>query len=225
MTQDTKSIQTKSTKTKCIYALTTHPGHHAKTQAYEGYCFWNNAALAIHELLQEVQPSEIAVLDLDVHAGNGTQEIFYHSSLLTISIHSDPLIEYPHRESFAHEMGENKGKGWNYNLVFQARPSKEEYFRLVHLALEKIIALQPIYLIIPFGADTYIQDPEVNTLAGASLQIEDYFGLGRFIHQSLPNCFILILQEGGYCIEKVGSIVYNFLQGLTKEKSTKTKTI
>lgn len=80
----------------CVYALTTHPGHHARTRAYEGYCFFNNAALAVKGWLQRMTDSEksnkVAVLDLDVHAGNGTQEIFYTSPILSISIHSDPLI-------------------------------------------------------------------------------------------------------------------------------------
>jgi acetoin utilization deacetylase AcuC-like enzyme len=195
------------------YSLTCHPGHHAKSNQYEGYSFFNNAALLIHQFVDEYK--KIAVLDLDVHAGNGTQEIFYSSNrILTISIHSDPSIEYPHRDGFAGEDGENEGKGFNLNLVFSKKISSVSYFALVQSAMKRMDQYQPDLLVIPFGADTYRGDVEVNSLAGANLELDDYLILGSMISTSFGKKPILVTQEGGYCIEKVGQIVCNFLQGL-----------
>lgn len=202
-----------SEKLNRVYALTTHPGHHAKKSNYEGYCFFNNAALAIFQLLKSGM-TKIAVLDLDVHAGNGTKEIFYKSNqVFTISLHSDPTVEYPHREGFSDEIGEGEGKGFNVNLIFGPKVSAKEYFRLVEQALTQIEEFKPEILVIPFGGDTYCEDPEVNSLAGAKLDFDDYLTLGQMISKRFSNP-ILITQEGGYSIENIGQIVANFLLGL-----------
>lgn len=201
------------------YVLTAHPGHHAKSNQYEGYCFFNNASLMIQNLLNENETKskfqKIAVLDLDVHAGNGTQEIFYRSNqVLTISLHSSPTIEYPHREGFEDEKGEGEGKGYNLNLTFSKKVDLRTYMELLLVALKRIHEFHPDVLVIPFGADTYKGDVEVNSLAGGNLDVDDYQRLGQMISHSFGKKPILVTQEGGYCIEKVGLVVSSFLMGL-----------
>lgn len=99
------------------YAVTTHPGHHASSDSFGGYCYINHAAMAARYLQTEYDFAKVAVLDVDYHAGNGTVSIFYcDPSVLTISIHCDPDVEYPFNSGWADQTGAADGLGSTLNI-------------------------------------------------------------------------------------------------------------
>ncbi len=98
-----------------VYSLCRPPGHHAERDTYGGFCYFCNGAIAAQSLIKTF--GRVAVLDVDYHHGNGTQDIFYHrSDVLTVSIHGHPSFAYPYFSGFADEVGEGEGKGFNHNL-------------------------------------------------------------------------------------------------------------
>jgi acetoin utilization deacetylase AcuC-like enzyme len=116
---------------RAAYALCRPPGHHAGSDMCGGYCYLNNAAIAAQYLLDQASglptpqhpapstqhPRRAAVLDIDFHHGNGTQQIFYRrSDVLFVSVHADPAHHYPHFLGYADERGEGDGLGFNLNL-------------------------------------------------------------------------------------------------------------
>ena len=99
---------------KSAFALCRPPGHHAGKANCGGYCYLNNSAIAANWLSRN---GRVAILDIDYHAGNGTQEIFYdRRDVLTISLHADPAVEYPYYSGYADEIGEGEGKGFHLNI-------------------------------------------------------------------------------------------------------------
>ena len=145
-----------------------------------------------------------AVLDLDVHAGNGTQEIFYSDpSVLTISIHQDPTFFYP-GTGFAEQTGEGRGKGFNLNYPIPPGTGEKEYLETLDKALPKIKKFKPDILVVVFGADTYKDDP----LASIELEIETY---GKIAKRLRPFPKKAVLFAGGYS-KKVPEIWYEFLK-------------
>lgn len=104
------------------YALCRPPGHHAFADVAGGFCFINNSAVAAQVLREEV--ARVAILDVDLHHGNGTQGIFYaRPDVLTVSIHADPVRFYPFFWGHADERGEGPGLGYNLNLTCPANPA------------------------------------------------------------------------------------------------------
>ena len=102
------------------YALCRPPGHHAFADVAGGFCFLNNSAIAAQHLLKDGR--RVAILDVDLHHGNGTQGIFYgRSDVLTVSLHADPVRFYPFFWGHADERGESLGLGYNYNLPLAAQ--------------------------------------------------------------------------------------------------------
>ena len=100
---------------KAAYALSRPPGHHAYADLAGGFCFLNNSAIAAQML--RAQYDRVAILDVDVHHGNGTQGIFYRrDDVLTVSLHADPTTYYPFMCGYAHEQGEGRGVGYNRNI-------------------------------------------------------------------------------------------------------------
>lgn len=98
------------------FALCRPPGHHAGRDYFGGYCFLNNAAAAA-QAFRDRGYGKVAVLDIDYHHGNGTQDIFYdRADVLTVSIHADPQVEYPYYSGYAEETGEGAGADFNLNL-------------------------------------------------------------------------------------------------------------
>ena len=195
-----------------IYCLNMYPGHHAKKNKYTGYCYINNASIIAKYYMQIKEKAKIAILDLDYHAGDGQQEIFYEDpNVLTISIHADPKYDYPTYYGHADEIGLNEGKGFNENLIFPNGCEINDYLVLLEIACTKIKNFNPDILIIPFGADTFIDDPENGNSYLCCLQLDDYYTISSKIKNL--NKKIIITQEGGYNLEKAGTIVENFLKG------------
>lgn len=186
---------------KLIYCLNIDPGHHAYYANYGGYCYLNNAAICTKKLVND--GNRVAILDLDHHAGNGTEEMFRcDENILTLSIHANPLYEYPFYSG-------HKSK---HNLTFEPDVTVKDYMNLVKNAMNLICEFQPDILVIPFGADTYKFDPEASSSCRCCLDILDYMNISMYIRSRFIKN-IIITQEGGYDIENVDQIVLHFLSG------------
>lgn len=192
---------------KVAYALCRPPGHHAAADMYGGFCYLNNAAIATQWLVEEGQ--RVAILDLDYHHGNGTQEIFYgRADVLTCSIHADPLHEYPFYWGFADEYGVGAGENHNFNFPLPVGTREPAYLVALDIALRRIRAFVPDCLVISFGADTLDGDP----VGGFKLTVESYGRIAaRVAALDLP---LVVIQEGGYLLSQLGDAVVSFLRGL-----------
>lgn len=186
------------------FALCRPPGHHAGKDYAAGYCFINNAAVAANWLSQK---GKTAILDIDYHAGNGTQDIFYErSDVLTISIHGDPDFEYPHYIGFAEETGAGAGLGFHRNFPLPKNTGDKGYLAALDEALNLIRKLAPDFLVLSFGADAFDGDP-----LGMFKVTRDGFGeIGkRIAGLNLPTAIIM---EGGYANEALGENTKTLLE-------------
>ena len=192
---------------RAAVALTRPPGHHAGADFFGGYCFLNNAALAA-QALRDDGAKRVAVLDLDYHLGNGTQSFFYErADVLTVSIHGDPLTEYPFYLGHADERGGGAGEGFNLNLPLPAGTGYAEWNTALQQGLQAIARFVPDALVVALGVDTFEGDP----ISRFTLASTDYLAVGRDIASArLPTVFTL---EGGYAVAAMGVNVVNVLEG------------
>ena len=188
-----------------VYALCRPPGHHAGRALYGGYCYLNNAAIAAAYLSQQ---APVAVLDIDYHHGNGTQDIFYDSDrVLFISIHADPNRAYPFFSGYADERGAGTGAGFNHNFPLPPRVDDDHYLQVLDRALETVRIFGPGFLVLSAGLDIYREDP----LGDFDISLEAFTRIGEHITGTgLP---VLLVQEGGYNIQQLGHAVSNLLSG------------
>lgn len=187
------------------YALCRPPGHHASSNLMGGYCYLNNSAIAAHYLSQK---GKVAILDIDLHHGNGTQEIFYsRSDVLTISIHADPRYKFPYYSGYENERGKSNGKGFNHNFPLPKNTNNALYQRVLLKTLKIISDYRPQYLIVPLGLDTFEKDP----IGFFKLTTEYYNKVAKQIRKlNIPT---VIVQEGGYNSKELGFNVLSFLTG------------
>lgn len=192
---------------RSAFALTRPPGHHAGPDYFGGYCFINNAAVAAHTL-REQGFERVAVLDVDYHHGNGTQAIFYERpDVLTISIHGDPLTEYPFYLGHADERGAGAGEGFNLNLPLPRGTGFMPWIQALDHVLDAVHHYKASALVIPMGLDTFEGDP----ISGFTLKSGDYTTIGRRLADAdLPTVFTF---EGGYAVDAVGVNAVNVLAG------------
>ncbi|QAV32719.1 Acetoin utilization deacetylase AcuC [Fervidobacterium changbaicum] len=191
------------------YALTRPPGHHAMTDFGGGYCYFNNVAIAAKFL--EEKGMRIAILDLDFHHGNGTQDIFYKDpNVLYVSIHGDPKRFYPWFSGYETERGEGKAYGTNLNIPLPGNTDIEMYKEALKRAIQKIQDFKPDALMISLGTDTHVKDP----VGKFSLLSQDFKKIGVLITSSLEIDYLVIVHEGGYNPKSNLSAVKNFLAGL-----------
>ncbi len=175
---------------RVAYAVCRPPGHHAERSVYGGFCYFNNAAIAAHRLSQE---GKVAILDVDFHHGNGTQDIFYsRDDVLTVSIHGHPDEAFPYFSGFAHETGTEAGLGFNLNLPLPAGTGPEDYLKAVDRALHRIERFRPEFLVVCLGFDILRQDPT----GTFTLRADDLGEIGRRLAKLKRP--LLIVQEGGY---------------------------
>lgn len=193
---------------RVVYALVRPPGHHAERKTFGGFCYFANTAIAAQFLSQY---GRVAILDIDYHHGNSQQDIFYsRKDVLTISLHGNPKFAYPYFTGFEDEAGEGEGYGYNINIPLPEKISVEDYLRQVFRALKRIKEFSPDYLIVAFGLDTAKSDPTGTWM----LKGEDFKTLGSMLgHMNLPT---LIVQEGGYRTQTLGTNARNFFIGLQK---------
>lgn len=191
------------------YALVRPPGHHAERRAFGGFCYFNSAAIAAHYLSSF---GKVAVLDIDYHHGNGTQDIFYErNDVLTLSIHGDPSFAYPYFSGFADEQGAGAGVGFNINYPLPEKCSIETYTKTLKSALARIKDFDAKFLVLALGLDTAKNDP-TGTWA---LSPEDFKNNGKLIAElEIPT---LVVQEGGYRSVSLGVNAQNFFKGLIRK--------
>jgi acetoin utilization deacetylase AcuC-like enzyme len=191
---------------KAAYAAVRPPGHHVGADYYGGSCYLNNAALAAQRLRTQGTPS-VAVLDLDAHHGNGTQEIFYRRADVRYgSVHVDPGQGwFPHYMGFADEIGAGAGRGSNLNLPMAPGTGDDGWLGGVKRLVE--FASGADALVVSLGVDASAEDPE------SPLQVteEGFRQAGTRIGRiGRPT---VIVQEGGYHLPTVGALTVAFLEG------------
>jgi acetoin utilization deacetylase AcuC-like enzyme len=185
------------------FALCRPPGHHAGRDYAGGYCFINNAAVAANWLSAR---GRVALLDIDYHAGNGTQDIFYErNDVLTLSIHADPDFEYPHFIGFADERGKGSGLGFHYNFPLPRGTDDSAYLAALDTALAHICAYRPSWLVVSAGMDIYAEDP----LGSIKVSTAGIGEIGRRI--ALLKLPTVIVMEGGYANQALGRNMVAFL--------------
>jgi len=188
------------------YALCRPPGHHAYADMAGGFCFLNNTAIAAAHL--RLRHERVAILDVDVHHGNGTQGIFYaRPDVLTVSIHAEPAHFYPFVWGYAHERGEGAGLGANYNIPLPIGTGDDAYLTALADAKKSIEAFAPGALVVALGLDASEHDP----LKGMSITTNGFSRIGAAIARiGLPT---VIVQEGGYLSDVLGDNLTAFLGG------------
>jgi len=190
------------------YGLCRPPGHHAARAVFGGYCFFNNAAI-VAEALTRRTGEPVAILDVDYHHGNGSQQIFYtRGDVLYVSLHGDPDRAYPYFAGFADETGAGAGEGANLNLPLSEGCSNEEYLASLDHGLEAIAGFGGSTLVVSLGIDTYGRDP----ICDLALTTEAYHEVGRRVAELGRST--VVLQEGGYFVPHLGENVRNWLLGL-----------
>jgi acetoin utilization deacetylase AcuC-like enzyme len=188
---------------RSVYALCRPPGHHAGRDTCGGYCYLNNAAVAASHLSRH---GSVAILDIDFHHGNGTQDIFYTSDqILFVSIHADPDRCYPFFWGRADETGEGAGCGFNHNFPLPPCVDDEQYLETLERALEKVAEFDPAYLVISAGVDTL----EGDTWSDFLLSVEGFERIGERL-AAFPRPSLLV-QEGGYNLNLIGKAVVSLL--------------
>jgi acetoin utilization deacetylase AcuC-like enzyme len=189
------------------FALCRPPGHHATADMYGGYCFLNNAALAA-ERLRAAGAAKVAVLDVDFHHGNGTQDVFWErGDVFFASIHGDPLEAFPHFLGFADEVGVGAGEGATLNLPLPPGAAWGVWSEALDKALGAVAAFGAEALVVSLGVDTFKEDP----ISFFRLESADFLSMGaRIAGVGLPTVFVM---EGGYAVDAIGVNVVNTLEG------------
>jgi acetoin utilization deacetylase AcuC-like enzyme len=188
------------------YALCRPPGHHAFRDVAGGFCYFNNAAIAAERLRRAA--ARVAIVDVDLHHGNGTQGIFYaRSDVLTVSIHADPVRFYPFFWGHADERGEGPGLGYNLNLPLPRKTTDFGFLDALATAQRRVEAFAPDALVVALGLDAYEGDP----FGGLSVSTSGFARIGEALGRlRLPT---VIVQEGGYLCDALGDNLTAFLTG------------
>ena len=190
-----------------VYSLCRPPGHHAERDTYGGFCYFCNGAIAAQYLATKLG-GKIAVLDVDYHHGNGTQDIFYaRKDILTVSIHGHPNFAYPYFSGFADEKGEGEGVGFNHNLPLAEDVHDGRYLEALDEALGLVRRFKPVALVVSLGLDIAKADPTGTW----SITPDGLSEIGRRIGSlRYPT---LLVQEGGYNIRFLGRNAARLLTG------------
>lgn len=191
---------------RAVYALCRPPGHHAYAERANGFCYLNNPAIAAQVLRRS--HARVAILDVDVHHGNGTQGIFYRRrDVLTVSLHRDTRDFTPFFTGHAHERGEGQGEGYNLNLPLPQGTRDDAYLATLRGACSRIREFAPGALVVALGLDAHEHDPyralEITTEGFARIAAE----IARL---GLPT---VLVQEGGYLSDSLGANLSSALRG------------
>ncbi len=189
------------------FALCRPPGHHAHHDLYGGYCFLNNVAIAAQGF-RDAGAKRVAILDVDFHHGNGTQDIFYdRDDVLFCSLHGQPEDTFPYFLGFKDEKGRGKGEGFNINYPMPPGTKYDVWGQALEAACRKIKAYKPDVLLVSLGVDTFKDDP----ISTFKLTSPDFMTYGaRIAKLNLPTLFVM---EGGYAIDAIGINTVNVIEG------------
>jgi acetoin utilization deacetylase AcuC-like enzyme len=189
------------------YGLCRPPGHHAARSMAAGYCFFNNAAIAAEAIVRQ-SGAPVAILDLDFHHGNGTQQIFWRrGDVRYVSLHGDPRRIYPFFLGHADELGEGQGSGANLNVPLPVGTDDEAYLAAVDRALAWIADGPDGVVVLSLGFDTYRDDP----ICDFALTTPVYAEIGSRV--AALGRRLVILQEGGYHLPSLGANAVGWLAG------------
>lgn len=188
------------------YALSRPPGHHASQDLAGGFCYLNNSAIAAQQLLTKFQ--RVAIVDVDVHHGNGTQRIFYErDDVLTVSMHADPIRFYPFFWGYENETGKGRGEGFNINRPLPRGTGDAEYLAVLDDALNAVSDFAPEAVVVALGLDAHASDP----FRGMTITTGGFAAIGELL--SSINLPTVIVQEGGYLSAELGDNLVSFLRG------------
>lgn len=192
---------------RAVFALTRPPGHHAAFDMFGGYCFLNNAAIAA-QALRLAGAGRVAILDVDFHHGNGTQDIFAaRSDVYFASIHGRPEEAFPYFSGYADEIGKGPGEGATLNLPLPPGTEWADWAKALDQAGRGIERFGAETLVVSLGVDTFAKDP----ISFFKLTSDDFSRMGEAIAGlALPTLFVM---EGGYALEEVGVNTVNVLTG------------
>ena len=177
---------------KNAFCAVRPPGHHAEKNKAMGFCIYNNVAVGAHYLLEKYKLKKVAIVDFDVHHGNGTQDIFYNDHrVLYVSTHQFPY--YPGSGS-----EQEKGKFNNiFNIPLPAGTNSEEYLNAYEFVLKKLKEFKPEFILFSAGFDAHKDDP----LAQLQLNSDDFYNLTKRTLELSKTCCsgkIVSILEGGY---------------------------
>ena len=180
---------------KNAFCAVRPPGHHAEKNKAMGFCIYNNVAVGANYLIEKYKYNKVAIIDFDVHHGNGTQDIFYdNEKVLYISTH-----QYPYYPGSGSE--KETGKFNNIlNIPLEAGTTAEEYLNAYENVLKKLKEFKPEFLLFSAGFDAHIDDP----LAQLRLNSEDFYHLTKRtleVSKSMCNGNVVSILEGGYDLE------------------------
>ena len=188
------------------YALCRPPGHHAGPGYYGGFCFLNNAAIAARSLHRL---GRVAVVDVDFHHGNGTQDVFWEDpEVLYASLHGDPAGHYPHFTGAADETGGGPGAGTNRNLPLPDGTGDDEYLASLAEAMAVVAGFDPATLVVSAGFDTFAGDP----IGAFQVTTGGFRRIGAAL--AAAGRPTVVVQEGGYAVEALGANALALLRGV-----------
>ena len=189
------------------FALIRPPGHHAGADYMSGYCILNNSAIAA-QVLRDGGAKRVAILDVDFHHGNGTQDIFYaRDDVLFCSVHGHPDHHFPYFWGHKDEIGTGEGLGFTANYSLMAGAAYAQWGQALQEAMARINSFKPDALLVSLGVDTFENDP----ISAFELTMADYPRYGAEIAKiGLPTVFIM---EGGYGVAEIGDNVAGVLTG------------
>ena len=193
---------------KNAFCAVRPPGHHAEKEKAMGFCIYNNIAVGANYLIEKYKYKKIAIIDFDVHHGNGTQDIFYdNEKVLYVSTHQYPY--YP--GSGSHK---ENGKFNNVlNIPLEAGTTSEVYLNAYENVLNKIKQFKPEFLLFSAGFDAHIDDP----LAQMRLSTEDYYTITKRTleySKSFCNGRVVSILEGGYDLKALQSSTQRHVDAL-----------
>ncbi|WP_237479742.1 histone deacetylase family protein [Lichenibacterium dinghuense] len=193
---------------RSAYALCRPSGHHARADRASGFCYLNNTAVAARRL--GTRFARVAIVDVDAHHGDGTQQIFYTSAdVLTVSIHADPSDYYPFYTGYAAEAGHGAGEGFNLNLPLPHGSGGDAMAAALDAAAERVRGFGAEALVVALGFDAHRDDP----IGVLKLDAADFHAVGRRLAAlGLPT---LVVQEGGYALDAIGPCLDAFLEGFS----------
>ncbi|WP_299849558.1 histone deacetylase family protein [uncultured Roseovarius sp.] len=191
---------------RVAYALCRPPGHHCFTDLAGGFCYLNNSAIAAQYLRQS--HDRVAIIDVDLHHGNGTQGIFYErDDVFTLSIHADPARFYPFFWGHAHEIGEGAGRGYNLNIPLPRGTGDDGFLKGLAGSLINVRNFAPGAIVIALGLDAFEGDP----FGGLTVSTPGFADMAKALAMlDLPT---VIVQEGGYLCDELGANLQSFLRG------------